>query len=85
MKRIIRLAVGWTFIVLGVLGRLVLPFLQGILFIAIGLAIIAPEYPWAQDRLDWLRDRFPQVASGFDRAQERAESMISRLRFSRSE
>ena len=84
MKRIIRLTVGWTFIVLGVLG-LVLPFLQGILFIAIGLAIIAPEYQWAQDRLDWLRDRFPQVASGFDRAQERAESMISRLRFSRSE
>lgn len=84
MKRIIRLTVGWTFIVLGVMG-LVLPFLQGILFIAIGLAIIAPEYQWAQDRLDWLRDRFPQVASGFDRAQERAESMISRLRFSRSE
>ena len=84
MKRIIRLTVGWTFIVLGVLG-LVLPFLQGILFIAIGLAIIAPEYQWAQDRLDWLRERFPQVASGFDRAQERAESMISRLRFSRSE
>jgi uncharacterized protein YqgC (DUF456 family) len=84
MKRIIRLTVGWTFIVLGVLG-LVLPFLQGILFIAIGLAIIAPEYQWAQDRLDWLRDRFPQVASGFDRAQERAESMISRLRFSRSD
>lgn len=84
MKRIIRLIVGWTFIALGVVG-LVLPFLQGILFIAIGLAIIAPEYQWAQDRLDWLRDRFPQVASGFDRAQERAESMISRLRFSRSE
>ncbi len=84
MKRIIRLTVGWTFIALGVAG-LVLPFLQGILFIAIGLAIIAPEYQWAQDRLDWLRDRFPQMASGFDRAQERAESMISRLRFSRSE
>ena len=84
MMRIIRLTVGWTFIVLGVMG-LVLPFLQGILFIAIGLAIIAPEYQWAQDRLDWLRDRFPQVASGFDRAQERAEGMISRLRFSRSE
>lgn len=84
MKRIIRLIVGWTFIALGVVG-LVLPFLQGILFIAIGLAIIAPEYQWAQDRLDWLRDRFPQVASGFHRAQERAESMISRLRFSRGE
>ncbi len=84
MKRIIRLTVGWTFIVLGVAG-LVLPFLQGILFIAIGLALIAPESEWAQDKLDWLRDRFPQMASGFDRAQERAESMMSRLRFSRSE
>ena len=84
MKRLIRLGVGWTFIVLGVAG-LFLPFLQGILFIAIGLALIAPESEWAQDKLDWLRDRFPQMASGFDRAQERAESMISRLRFSRGE
>ena len=84
MKRLIRLGVGWTFIVLGVAG-LFLPFLQGILFIAIGLALIAPESEWAQDKLDWLRDRFPQIASGFDRAQERAESMMSRLRFSRSE
>jgi uncharacterized membrane protein YbaN (DUF454 family) len=84
MKRIIRLALGWTFIVLGVAG-LFLPFLQGILFIALGLALIAPESEWAQNKLDWLRDRFPQMASGFDRAQERAESMISRLRFSRGE
>jgi uncharacterized membrane protein YbaN (DUF454 family) len=84
MKRIIRLSLGWTFIVLGVAG-LFLPFLQGILFIAIGLALIAPESEWAQNKLDWLRDRFPQMVSGFDRAQERAESMISRLRFSRGE
>ncbi|HRK95474.1 MAG TPA: PGPGW domain-containing protein [Rhodospirillales bacterium] len=84
MKRILRLVFGWTFIVLGVLG-LFLPFLQGILFIVIGLALIAPESEWAQDKLDWLRDRFPQAASGFDRAQERAESMMSRLRFSRTE
>jgi uncharacterized membrane protein YbaN (DUF454 family) len=84
MKRIIRLGLGWIFIVLGVAG-LFLPFLQGILFIAIGLALIAPESEWAQDKLDRLRDRFPQMASGVDRAQERAESMISRLRFSRGE
>lgn len=84
MKRLIRLGFGWTFIVLGTFG-LFLPFLQGILFIAIGLALIAPESEWAQDKLDWLGDRFPQVASGFDRAQERAEGMISRLKFSGSE
>jgi uncharacterized membrane protein YbaN (DUF454 family) len=84
MKRLIRLGLAWTFIVLGVAG-LFLPFLQGILFIAIGLALIAPESEWAQEKLDRLKDRFPQMASGFDRAQERAEGMIARLKPGRSE
>lgn len=83
MKRLLRLGLGWAFIVLGALG-LFLPFLQGILFLAIGFALIAPESPWAQDKLERLRRRYPQLASGFDRAQERAEGMIARLKPGRS-
>lgn len=83
MKRLIRLVIGWFFIVLGVLG-LVLPFLQGILFLAIGFALIAPDSPWAQDKLDRLRQRFPQLATTFDRAQMRAEGLIAKLKPGRS-
>ncbi len=78
MKRIIRLVLGWIFIVLGVLG-LFLPFLQGILFLAIGFILIAPESPWVQDKLERLRRRYPKLGSILDRAQARADSLISRI------
>lgn len=45
--RWIRLITGWTLLVLGVAG-LFLPFLQGILFIASGLALLSAEYHWAR-------------------------------------
>lgn len=83
MKRLIRLGLGWTFIVLGVLG-LFLPFLQGVLFLAIGFALIAPDSPWAQDKLERVRRRYPQLASTFDRAQARAEGLIARVKPGRS-
>jgi hypothetical protein len=77
-KRWLRLIIGWKFVILGVLG-LFLPFLQGILFLAIGLAILAPESPWAQRQLDRLRRRYPQMSATFDRAMQRASDTISRL------
>jgi uncharacterized membrane protein YbaN (DUF454 family) len=83
MKRLIRLALGWIFIVLGVIG-LVLPVLQGILFLAIGFALIAPDSPWAQDKLERLRRRFPQLAATIDRAQVRADGLIAKLKPGRS-
>lgn len=52
-KRAIILAVGLCFLLLGVVG-LVLPFLQGILFIAIGLILLSTFFPslgeWVEDR-----------------------------------
>ncbi len=59
-KKIIVLAVGWTFIVLGVLG-LFLPVLQGILFLIIGLMILSSEYVWAHRVLQKARERFPAI------------------------
>ncbi|RPJ08107.1 MAG: hypothetical protein EHM36_05905, partial [Deltaproteobacteria bacterium] len=55
LKEIAILIVGWGFITLGVLG-LFLPFLQGILFILIGLAILSSRSKTIQRFLKYLED-----------------------------
>ena len=50
---------GWFFIGLGILG-LFLPFLQGILFILIGLAILSSRSRTIRRFLKYLEDRYPQ-------------------------
>jgi uncharacterized membrane protein YbaN (DUF454 family) len=52
---------GYTLLVLGVFG-LFLPFLQGFLFLFIGLLILARSAPWAQRLLDHLDQRHPRLA-----------------------
>ena len=54
--RIVRIATGSTLLALGVVG-LVLPILQGIALILMGLAVLATELPWARRWLRALRDR----------------------------
>ena len=49
--RVLRLTAGWSLIVIGVVG-LFLPVLQGILFIASGLAVLSTESRWARALLD---------------------------------
>ena len=46
LKRIALLALGWLFVIFGIAG-LFLPLLQGVLFLLIGLLILAKEYRWA--------------------------------------
>lgn len=69
IKRWAWIAAGWTFIVLGVLG-LFLPFLQGILFLLIGLLILSSEYVWAHKLLQRLRGHFPWIAAKLDHWHE---------------
>ncbi|HLO77148.1 MAG TPA: PGPGW domain-containing protein [Magnetospirillum sp.] len=71
-SRLIKIVVGWFFLVLGVLG-LFLPILQGVLFLAIGLAILASEQVWAHRLLTWLKRRFPRFAKQFDQARHQSE------------
>ena len=59
MKEIAALVLGWVFIGLGILG-LFLPFLQGILFIMIGLAILSSRSRTIQRFLKVLENRYPQ-------------------------
>lgn len=60
---------GYLFLVLGVLG-LFLPFLQGFLFLFIGLIILARHASWARRLLDDLRSRHPRMDQGIGKAEE---------------
>ncbi|WP_198377948.1 PGPGW domain-containing protein [Neoroseomonas rubea] len=54
-----RKVMGWGLLVLGVLG-LVLPFLQGFLFLALGVFVLRDQHIWAARRWGWVADRWPQ-------------------------
>jgi uncharacterized protein len=78
LKRAAVLVVGWTFILLGIVG-LFLPILQGVLFLLIGLIILSSEYVWAHKLLERLRARFPSLARYADQASARATGWLQRL------
>jgi uncharacterized protein len=78
IKQVAVIVVGWTFLVLGVLG-LFLPFLQGILFLLIGLIILSSEYVWAHHLLNKIRQRFPRIAHMADEASAKAQAWLRRI------
>lgn len=78
MKRWLILGVGWFFVIAGLAG-LFLPFLQGILFLFIGLVILAKESDWAHGLLQRLRRRFPKIAAQVDQAEDKALAWIRRV------
>jgi len=53
-----RIVLGVAFLVLGVIG-LFLPFLQGVLFIVVGLTVLSKESDRARSVLEWMRVRLP--------------------------
>jgi len=75
MKRLIRIATGTSMLLLGLAG-LVLPVLQGWLFIAMGVIVLSQDvvflarveqsitarFPMAGQSLQRLRERFPILA-----------------------
>ncbi len=76
---------GYGFLVLGVAG-LVLPFLQGILFIVVGLLLLARSAPWARRLLERIQQRYPRLrrpaealARRLDRALYVLEVRLRRL------
>jgi len=52
---------------------LFLPFLQGILFIMLGLFVLSYHSPWAERQLHRIRDRFPHL-------HERMHQLAARLK-----
>lgn len=74
-RRIARIVSGWVFLVLGVAG-LVLPVLQGILFIAIGITLLAPYVAFFRRIQMLVFKRFP--------ALEKRVHAFHRARFQRA-
>lgn len=62
-RRIGRFVLGGLFLGLGLIG-LFLPFLQGILFLVIGLTLLSDESVYARRCLGWLRARVPHRFGG---------------------
>ena len=75
IKAILLSCLGWLFIFLGILG-LFLPFLQGILFLLIGLYILSHNSLWAKRILLKIRWRFPRLADKMDKAKGIAKRYI---------
>lgn len=65
-KRIWTIILGFLFLLLGIAG-LFLPFLQGILFLLIGLYLLSKTSPLAKKILNHLQARFPRFARQLDR------------------
>lgn len=72
MKTIVLQTVGYAFLVLGVIG-LVVPILQGFLFLAIGMIILGKTAPWAERQLERFRQRYPKAAVVVDKAEAKVE------------
>ncbi len=76
-KRWLILLTGWGFVLLGIAG-LVLPILQGVLFLFIGLVILSSEYVWAHNLLKKLQKHFPGLSARVHQASERARKWMIR-------
>jgi uncharacterized membrane protein YbaN (DUF454 family) len=78
MKIILLQVLGYSFLVLGVFG-LFLPFLQGFLFIVIGLIILARHAAWARRLLEHFREQHPKAAELIDQAEAKAAAWWRRV------
>ncbi|MGG5810163.1 PGPGW domain-containing protein [Falsiroseomonas sp. CW058] len=66
-----RKVAGWSLMTLGLVG-MVLPFLQGFLFLALGLFVLRHQYLWAHRGMGWVESRWPGAVT-------RVESMEARM------
>jgi len=69
IKRALKISIGMFFLLLGAVG-LVLPILQGVLFLFIGLAILSTESRRIRALMEWLRGKFPRLFHGYDHVRE---------------
>lgn len=76
MKHILVLAAGWLFIILGIVG-LFLPFLQGILFLFIGLYLLSHEYDWARTFFNKIKVRYPRIFEKFNEIKDNPRNAYS--------
>ncbi|MBT3191378.1 MAG: hypothetical protein HN341_02365 [Verrucomicrobia bacterium] len=78
VKAALRLTFGWIFIGLGIVGLFV-PILQGILFIAVGIALLADHIPFFAKIRNSLYRRFPKLERLVRRVRARIRLVHRRL------
>jgi len=71
VKAIGVLILGWFLVGLGIVG-LFLPFLQGVLFIMIGLAILSSRSTTVKRLLDLLEKRYPDQYQRIEALKDKA-------------
>ena len=77
LKHIGILIVGWLFIGVGIIG-LFLPFLQGILFIIIGLAILSSRSELVKRFLKYLEVRYPRYHEWVETWRKKIRHLLKR-------
>jgi uncharacterized membrane protein YbaN (DUF454 family) len=60
VKRLVRIFAGLVLIILGLVG-LIVPILQGWLFLALGALVLSPDIPLFARMVEWIEKRFPMV------------------------
>ena len=70
MKTLIRIPIGVSFIGLGIAG-LVLPVLQGWLFLAIGALVLSPDIKFFAAIENRISTRFPRIGRALHRIKKR--------------
>ena len=68
-RRLVRLVLGWTFVLLGVAG-LFLPVLQGVLFLFVGVALLSLASPRVRLWRMRLGARYPAFRAGERKARD---------------
>jgi uncharacterized membrane protein YbaN (DUF454 family) len=76
IMRMIYLAVGAVFLVLGILGFF-LPILQGILFTIVGLYFLSKGSKRVAKIFEKLKQRFPEQFASAEKFKDRITSMFS--------
>lgn len=70
-----RKAAGIGLLGVGVIG-LVLPFLQGFLFLALGMFVLRHQYMWAHRGIGWIAGRWPGMVA---KSEEMEARLLARL------
>lgn len=73
-----RKAAGWSLLGLGTLG-LVLPFLQGFLFLALGVFVLRHQYLWAHRGMGWIESRWPDAVGKVEQMERRLVARTSEV------
>lgn len=71
-----RKAAGWSLMGLGVVG-VVLPFLNGTLFLALGMFVMRHQYLWAHRGMGWISGRWPDTVVKVEAMEAR---LLARIR-----